>query len=188
MQYRGDTEWRKRHLSRLAPEHYRRYAFVFWTHTAEGRQTNWLSQTFHGQFREILLHACARYRLVCPVYCLMPDHAHLVWLGMDESSDQKQATRFLRQNLSPMLHPSEFQKQPHDHVLKEEERERNAFQSVCYYIQENPVRKGLVEDWAGYSYTDCMIPGYPELNIRTEDYWMRFWRVYAYVRKQNEIE
>jgi hypothetical protein len=29
------------------------------------------------------------------------------------------------------------------------------------------------------------VPGYPELDIRADDYWLRFWRIYAYVREQN---
>ena len=78
--------------------------------------------------------------------------------------------------------PGRFQKQPHDHVLREKERERDAFQRICYYIQENPVRKSLAEDWAEYSYTGCIVPGYPELDMRSEDYWDRFWRVYGFLR------
>ena len=180
------TDWKKRSLPRLSPEHYQGHAFVFWTHSVEDRRTGWLSGSFHKTFREILLHASARYALTCPVYCLMPDHAHLVWLGMAPTSNQKQATKFLRQHLTPGLAPAKWQRQPHDHVLDEKERDRNAFQSTCHYIQENPVRQGLVMDWADYEYTGCMHPGYPELNVRAEDYWLRFWRIYAYVRKLNE--
>ena len=116
----------------------------------------------------------------------MPDHIHLVSLGMAPGSDQRQATKFLRKHLDPVLAPVELQRQPHDHVLLEKERERNAFQSTCHYIRENPVRKGIVSHWADYEYTACMVPGYPELDIRAEEYWLRFWRVYAYVRKRND--
>ena len=179
-------DWRKRSLPRLSPEHYRGHAFVFWTHCIEDRRTGWLSPAFHKTFREILLHASARYTLACPVYCLMPDHVHLLWLGMDPNSEQKQATKFLRQHLTPNLAPVEWQRQPHDHVLDEKARERDAFQSTCHYIQENPVRQSLVTEWTDYAYTGCMLPGYPELDIRTEDYWLRFWRIYAYGRKLNE--
>jgi putative transposase len=186
MQTSGGTDWRKRNLPRRAPEFYKGFAFVFWTHTMEARRAGWLSDTFHAQFRELLLHASARYHLMCPVYCLMPDHIHMLWIGLDEGSDQRRAARFLRQHVSPLLLPTKFQKQPHDHVLREQERERNAFQSTCAYIQENPVRKEIVSAWSEYAYTDCMIPAYPELDLRAEDYWTRFWRVYAYVREQNE--
>ena len=34
-----------------------------------------------------------------------------------------------------------------------------------------------------YRYTDCLLPGYPELHFRLVDYWDRFWRTYAYLSK-----
>ena len=33
---------------------------------------------------------------------------------------------------------SKFQHQPHDHVLKEEDRRRNVFERACHYIPDNP--------------------------------------------------
>src|SRR5262249_49602455 len=50
-------------------------------------------------FRELLLHAAARENLYCPAYILMPDHIHLLWMGLKLSSDQINAMRFLRQYL-----------------------------------------------------------------------------------------
>jgi putative transposase len=183
----GFMDCDKHSLPRLEAEFYKAFAFIFWTHTTEGRTTGWLSDTSHRQFRELLLHASARHHLFCPVYTLMPDHLHLVWIGVHPNSDQKQATRFLRKHMTPLFHAAKLQRQPHDHVLREEDREHNAFQSTCYYIQENPVRKELVTTWTDYPYTGCMIPGYPELDIRASDYWVRFWRAYEYVRKQNDV-
>jgi hypothetical protein len=107
-------------------------------------------------------------------------------MGIHPASDQQQATKFLREHLGHTLHHVKLQKQPYDHVLHEKERERNAFESACHYIRENPVRKGLVTQWTDYEYTGCMVPGYPELNHYADDYWLRFWRVYAYVRNRNE--
>ena len=169
-------------LPRLDPAFYKAFAFVFWTHTVEDRATGWLDDTFHSRFRELMLHAGARYNLVCPVYCLMPDHLHFLWLGCSACSDQQLATRFLRKHLTLLLHPMHLQRQPHDHVLREDERERGAFQSTCFYIQENPVRKDLTKEWSAYPYTGCIVPGYPELDIRSSDFWMRFWRVVNYMR------
>ena len=51
----------------------------------------------------------------------MPDHLHLVWMGMRRESDQFNAMRFLRRQLGPMLKPYKFQHQAHDHVLREDE-------------------------------------------------------------------
>jgi hypothetical protein len=43
------------------------------------------------------------------------------------------------------LKPLRFQKQPYDHVLREAERQRGAFQATAFYILANPVRADLTE-------------------------------------------
>jgi putative transposase len=135
------------HLPRLAPEFYRGRAVVHWTLTVQGRETGWLSESFHLRWREIILHALPRYELLAPVYCLMPDHAHVVWMGTTEEADQKKAMKFFRTETMRWLIPHAWQRQPFDHVLRENERKRGAFAVVCQYVLENPVRKGLVERW-----------------------------------------
>jgi len=69
------------YLPRLAPEAYRGRAVVFWTHTVKRRGTGWLDDAWHSAFRELALHAAARECVLCPIYTLMPDHLHLVWMG-----------------------------------------------------------------------------------------------------------
>jgi REP element-mobilizing transposase RayT len=108
------------------------------------RGTGWLSDTFHAHFRETMLHAAAREGLFCPSYCLMPDHIHLIWMGMKRDTDQKNGMKFLREHLGPKLHPHQFQHQAHDHVLRTEQRKRNAFAKVCFYIIDNARKEGLV--------------------------------------------
>src|SRR4051812_21038518 len=87
------------YLPRLQPEYYRGTAAVLWTHTMKDRAVGWLTPEFHSAFREIALHAQVRERLLCPIYCLMPDHFHLVWMGIGPESDQRPATAFLRHYL-----------------------------------------------------------------------------------------
>jgi REP element-mobilizing transposase RayT len=172
----------KRHLPRLAPEFYRGLAFIHWTLTTEHRATGWLNPEFHYTWQLTLLHTCARYAIACPAYVLMPDHAHLIWLGLDEEgSDQRVAIEFLRKHLRPSLAPAEWQQQPHDHVLREAEREHGAFQAVAHYVFENPVRAGLAERWQDYPLNGCCIAGYPEFTVRAPDYWARVWRCYNYL-------
>ena len=65
---------RPHHLPRLNPEFYRGDAAVHWTLTIFDRQTGWLTESLHLKFRELMLHAAARENLLCPSYCLMPDH------------------------------------------------------------------------------------------------------------------
>lgn len=111
----------------------------------------------------------------------MPDHIHLLWLGVNgdgERSDQKVAIEFLRKNLRPALAPQDWQRQPHDHVLREHERERAAFTTIAAYIGENPVRSFLAVKAEQYPYSGCCVPGYPDLAVWGENYWELFWRIY----------
>ena len=62
--------------------------------TIKDRKTGWLSARSHREFREIHLHTLSRYGLICPVYCCMPDHLHLFWIGREATSDQILASAF----------------------------------------------------------------------------------------------
>ena len=166
------------YLPRLVSEAYCGLAVVFWTHTVKHRGTGWLDNAWYSAFREIALHVAAREQVLCPIYTLMPDHLHLVWMGVNEVSDQRRASVFLRQHLEPRLNPHAWQHQAYDHVLRDEERQRNAFGATCAYIAENPVRAGLVAEAAAWSYTGCIVPGFPELHPLAPDYWEVFWRIY----------
>jgi putative transposase len=167
------------HLPRLAAESYQGFAFVHWTMTVDRRQIGWLDEHWHLEFREILLHTMTRYGLLCPVYCAMPDHLHLVWLGVRPDADQRVAAQFFRRHTNGLLEPWRWQKQAHDNVLTEGERKAAAFQQVCAYVLENPVRAGLVPAWQDYAFSGAMIPGYPGLSPRQSDFWEIFWRVYV---------
>ena len=176
-------EWH--HLPRLAPEFYQGFAAVFWTLTLERRASGWLDDSFHQHFRELLLHAAAREGLFCPTYVLMPDHLHLVWLGLRVASDQLRAVRFLRKYLqreftrrSPQGVEFELQKQAHDSVLKEEERTQGALAKACFYVLDNPRRKGLVEHPRDWPHLGALAPGYPFLHPLEEDFWPMFWQQY----------
>ena len=171
------------HLPRLPREHYQADAVVFWTLTVFDKAKGWLTPAFHQRFRELMLHAAAREGLVCPIYCLMPDHIYLVWMGLRLDSDQINGMAFLRTYLEPELLPAKFQPQPQDEVLREEQRKRNAFAKVCVYIAANPVRTELIGENEIWPFTGCVIPGYPKLNPLTEDYWSKFWRIFAKLRQ-----
>ena len=174
----------KRNLPRLEKHHYQRHAVVFWTNTLEERARGWLTPSFHATFRELMLHAAAREQLFCPVYCLMPDHLHFIWMGLRHESDQINAMKFLRTHLEPTLgNGREWQHQPHDHVLREEERKRNAFSSFCFYALANPVRAELVKEAKDWPFTGAIIPGYPKLHPLDENYWEYFWKFYVAARE-----
>ena len=165
------------HLPRLMPEWYRGHAAVHWNLTLKDRATGWLNGPFHAHFREVLLHAQIRYGLASPAYCLMPDHIHVLWLGLAPESDQTLAVRFLRAELNVMLDGRRLQKEAYDHVLREQERERNALRLTAHYILENPVRAGLVASASEYAFSGCQVQGYPRLCVHASAHWDLFWRI-----------
>jgi REP element-mobilizing transposase RayT len=131
-----------------------------------------------------MLHAAAREHLFCPAYCLMPDHLHLIWMGLRRETDQLNAMKFLRTRLEPILGGGrEWQHQAHDHILREEERRRNAFARFCFYTLANPVRDKLVSAERDWPYSGAIVPGYPTLHPLAEGYWELFWKLYASERE-----
>jgi putative transposase len=151
------------------------------------RATGWLNDRFHSRFREILLHTCHRFALATPAYTLMPDHFHLVWLGLRAASDQRLATAFLRKHLAPSFGSKRLQDRAHDHVLRESERERGALEAACTYVFCNPERAELVPTWREWKFGGCAIPGFPDLEIRDADYWSQFWKIYNRLLGPDEL-
>lgn len=187
-------------LPRLDKQFYQAFAVAHWTMKVEPPAPGWLNEALHRDFREALIHACARQKLVCPVYCLMPDHLHLIWMGLSLKSDQLVSIRFLRAHFNRLLSGQSLegrelvaarsrkppakagwhlQPQAYDHMLREEERKRNAFASVCFYILANPVRAGLVKSEMDWRFSGAVVPGYPELYPFRADFWEHFWKIYS---------
>ena len=147
--------------------------------TLEQRATGWLDTTLHSAMREVLLHTCHRYEQACPAYCLMPDHAHFLFVGLIGTADQRLAVAWLRRQWNALLAPTRvLQRQAHDHVLRDEERRRDAFVSVANYILTNPERKGLAGKWSEWRFSGGVFPGVYAFDPRSDGYWERFWREY----------
>ena len=176
------------HLPRLAPEFYRGDAAVHWTLTVFDRGSGWLNAAFHSAFRELMHHTAAREGLFCPAYCLMPDHIHLLWLGLRRDTDQRNGMSFLRSHLERQLCPHKFQPQAHDHVLRDEERKHGAFAKICFYILANPVRAGLMRETEIWPYGGAIIPGYPTLEPWQDDFWPKFWKLFQQTRQPDAGE
>tara|TARA_R110002167_G_scaffold360370_2_gene577971 strand:- start:4 stop:597 length:594 start_codon:yes stop_codon:yes gene_type:complete len=174
-------------LKRLPFECYRGFAWVHWTLTIQDRSVGWLDARFLYKFREILTHVSFRDQIACPVFCLMPDHMHLLWCGLAQESDQRIAMKRLRKDTNDCLKRIgyELQFQPFDHVLRDDEREHPKVEAVIEYIARNPERKGLVpiDGFASYPYTGCLIPGYPQMRLFQRDGWEELWRTVAFLKR-----
>lgn len=179
-------------LHRLRDAWYRGAAWVHWTMTIHERQTGWLTPTHHGALRELLIHVCARYHLVCPAYCLMPDHAHFLLLGLSDCSDQRNAVKLLRRYWNLLLARSGMmlQKQAYDHVLQDDEKRPDAFEDTMSYVFHNPVRARLVDAWTEWEYLGAIAAGYPDLDPRGKltEFRERFWKIHHKERRRLQGE
>jgi hypothetical protein len=106
----------------------------------------------------------------------MPDHLHIVLWGIREDANSYLAAKFLRTHTAQALSPACYQKQAYDHVLREDESERGVFETMCFYVMENPVRANLCQNASQYLFSGCAVPGYPDLSIHSKDYWESFWK------------
>ena len=176
------------YLQRLPPEYYRGQAYVHWSLSINERKQGWLKPVLLYKFRELLTHTAFRYGLCCPIFCLMPDHFHMMWVGIFDGSDQLPAMKHFRTRLNEVLQKLGFrlQDQAYDNVLQENEKQEETFIEICEYIARNPERAKLIatDQFANYKYMGCIVPGYPELKPFTNDYWTRFWRSYSFLRKE----
>ncbi len=174
------------HLRRLDAGYYRGNAIVHWSLTIRERKAGWLNGFSYYRFRELLTHAGFRYGFACPIFCLMPDHIHMLWMGLFDFTDQLVAMKHFRKTLNESLSRIHFelQDQAYDHVLRDEERQEQAFHDVCEYISRNPERAGLVklDGYKNYDYAGCLIPGYPQLRPFEDSFWNEFDRVISYIR------
>lgn len=165
-------------LKRLDASYYEGVSFVHWTMSLKAQATGWLDAAHHRALRQIGLHALAREFLCCPVYCLMPDHGHFLWIGYDSRARQRAAVRWMRTEWNQLLAPLELQHQPYDRVLREADRSRDAFANLAGYILRNPERAGLVKDWRDWPYAGALFPGYPKLDPKKPYFWTNFWEAY----------
>ena len=146
--------------------------------TVADRQRGWLTPNFHENFRALLVHAIAKYHVVVPAYCLMPDHLHLIAAGLTSDADQQLWARAIRRALNQLLLPRKLQKQAYDHVLRTTETNGDAFVAVIRYVCENPVRARLVGTALAWPYSGACVPDMPTLDPRREDFhelWWHYW-------------
>jgi len=179
------SEMEHKRLKRLDASYYKGRSYVHWTLTIKGRKTGWLDETHHQALRELLFHTCARFYLTCPTYCLMPDHAHLLFVGLNQGADQLAAQKWMCRAWNALLKPYSVQEQAYDNVLRESDRSRDAFAAVAGYILRNPFRKELVDDWQEWHFSGAIFPGYPKLDPRKVHFWENYWKAYI---KQGEDE
>ena len=86
-------------------------------------------------------------------YVFMPDHMHMILQGRETNANLLKLLNMFKQktsyNIKNQLNPLfSWQKSYYDHILRSEKE----LSKHIRYIAENPVRKGLIDDWRKYKY------------------------------------
>jgi REP element-mobilizing transposase RayT len=118
---------------------------------SHGRKPVFADERLSSDVAATIRARCTARGAVLDVYCLMPDHAHLLLqvtaTGLvDIVGDLKScATRtwWLHGGVGPL-----WQRSFHDRGI----RTPNDYERAVAYVLDNPVRAGLVEDWLDYPF------------------------------------
>lgn len=93
-------------------------------------------------------------------FCVMPNHIHLLVLNVDGSlldlmkCLKGRVSARLRGNVEPPV----WQRSFHDHILRRNED----INRTIYYLLQNPVRAGIVDDWTQFPW--CGSLRWPDIN------------------------
>ena len=95
--------------------------------------------------------------MILYAYCFMPDHVHLLLSpegGQDvESSIQSYKSKTTRIYWETGNRGRLWQHGFYDHILRQEEN----IKQVARYILDNPVRKGLIDDFRKYPFSGSLV-------------------------------
>ena len=125
----------------------------FITICSRDKEPFFVNEKLNQQIIECLLEEKIRSGYKIFVFCLMPNHLHLLlapskkeisvsrFIGAFKSKTTRIAWNF---GISGKLWQGRF----HDHIL----RRREDLKTIGQYILDNPVRKGLVSRWQDYKF------------------------------------
>ncbi|MDE3058892.1 MAG: transposase [Bacteroidota bacterium] len=149
---------------RLEEEFYRGCKVVSFTACVKDRVSFFTVEDRFRNCEVFLLKALKEFESEAEVYLFMPDHAHLLLRGENETSDVLKTIKSFKQKSGFWLyqnHPSvHWQKDFYDHILRKEKEVAKHIRYILY----NPVRAGLVEDWGEYPFKGSTIHNLNEWN------------------------
>jgi putative transposase len=160
----GHTRTRKSYVppknQRLDAELYATAGSVgFFTICAYARSSPFTTPELNDAVIAVLLQECQRMDIDMYVYCLMPDHLHiLIGPREDRSSMLALADQFkgksTRESWSHGQQGKLWQKRSYDHLVRRTEDP----QAIARYILDNPVRRGLVHHCDHYPWAALVDP------------------------------
>jgi len=96
----------------------------------------------------------------------MPNHLHILLVGEEKSSLHKFMKAFKQESSFAFKKRhaySLWQRSYYDRVLRAEE----TLEQAAWYIMNNPVRKGLVDDYKSYAFSGSFLFDIKELSGQT---------------------
>lgn len=100
---------------------------------------------------EYLAAACRAHDCVVPVYCFMPDHLHVMFMGLNERSNSLAAMNEFKLKSGKWMSRKKlagWQGSYFDHIM----RYGDDWRRHATYLAMNPVRAGLVENYLDYPF------------------------------------
>lgn len=117
-----------------------------------------------NSLRNILLKELDKWRFDSQVYLFMPDHLHLLVESKYEGSNALYFMQSFKQKSGYWISQSKldfrWQKDFYDHVIKNDDDIENQIN----YILNNPVRKGLANNWKEYPFKGSTVHNLDELD------------------------
>jgi putative transposase len=110
---------------------------------------------------DMLIDTLKRWNCDAHIFLFMPDHCHLLIQGKTNNSDllgfmkdfKQRSGYWLSKRSLKAATTSKWQKDFYDHIMRQDED----INEQIKYILENPIRKGLVDDWKEYPFEGSTI-------------------------------
>ncbi|OGB89531.1 hypothetical protein A2625_01245 [candidate division WOR-1 bacterium RIFCSPHIGHO2_01_FULL_53_15] len=142
---------------RLEGHDYSALHAYFITISSFDRNQYFVKDDFNESIVRCIKEEAKRNDFLVYVYCLMPDHLHLLLSPPGDGASVsgfigglKSKTTRIAWNFS--IHGKLWQGRFHDHILRKKEK----MNVVGEYILNNPVRKGIADNWRKYKYCGIM--------------------------------
>ncbi len=150
---------------RLSAEAYKGSCACSFTACIKNRQEFFLTESIFRQNEQFLRTEIQKFSVEAEVYLFMPEHAHFLLRGRDEASSVLEAMKAYKQQSGFWLHKNypevHWQKDFYDHIERNEEDVRKRMR----YILNNPVKKGLVDDWQTYPFKGSSIHNFSDWEL-----------------------
>ena len=157
------------HPHRLPDAAYHGRKCVAFTACEASRRPLLADDAVFAMVREALTEAAERFGCSVPVFCVMPDHLHVLILGLSDASRPRLAMNRFKQKSGEWFgaHRPDlaWQKDFYDRIV----RAKEGYEIQARYVALNPVRAGLAADVYAWPYTGSI--GYALREIIEDAWW-----------------